>query len=446
MTAPPQPSQKHPALLYVLFSTELWERFAYYLMVGLFTIYLVDKLNLPQNEASQLYGNFTALVYFIPLIGGFVADRLLGFRLTIIIGALLMAIGYFLMAYTAYQQETHVSYMLYAALGIAAFGNGLFKPNISSMVGNLYPQGDPRRDSAFSIFYVGINIGAFLGPIIGGELRMFQWWYAFFAAGVGMLLAMFIFLIFYRKLKMADIRSSVSAVLQVALPKQYQDPPESPKVERNRIISIFLLAIVVMFFWMSFHQNGTTLTFWAKDHTDLTLGGLFPKGINPEHFQSVNPFFIFVLTMPVVWVYKWMRKKGFEPSTPTKIGIGMIFVALSFALMVIASLAGGNTGKVHMGWLIACYFIMTLGELNLSPMGLSLVTKLSPARMVGAMMGVWFIATAIGNKLVGVTGGKWTIWSHSKLFLVLTLSSVAAAALLFIFRPFMKRAMPKEKS
>ncbi|MCS6914432.1 MAG: peptide MFS transporter [Myxococcales bacterium] len=429
---------RHPSGLYVLFFTEMWERFGYYLMLAIFTLYLNEHLKMSEGEAASLYGTYIGLVYLSPLFGGMLADRLIGYRRSVILGAVLLALGYFLLAVD--RMAT-----FYLSLGILILGNGLFKPNISTLVGNLYPQGDMRRDSAFSIFYMGINIGALFAPLAAGYMRSrYGWSVAFATAGVGMSFGLLTFALLHRLLAVADQRSSLSAVLQTPLPPEYEDRPDPPEVERERIRALVVMCAIVMLFWVAFHQNGSTLTFWARDHTDRTLGGLLSHEINPEYFAAINPIFVILLTPVVVSTFSALRRRGLEPSTPAKIGIGMLLTAASFVIMVVASLVGGNTGKVHAMWIVSSYFVVTLAELCLSPMGLSMVTKLAPRRMTAMMMGVWFLATAIGNKLSGEIGIFWKLWPHHWFFGMLVASSLAAAALLTVQLRRLAAAMPKE--
>jgi POT family proton-dependent oligopeptide transporter len=429
---------KHPKGLYVLFFTELWERFGFYLMLSIFTLYLNEYLKMSEGDSASLYGTYIGLVYLSPLFGGILADRLIGYNRAVIGGAALLSIGYFLLSFN--RPET-----FFISLGVMILGNGLFKPNISTLVGNLYPQGDVRRDSAFSIFYMGINIGAFFAPLAAGYTRThLGWGPAFATAGVGMFIGLLIFVLGRKHLAVANQRSSVSAVLDVPLPAEYEDKPEPPAVERERLRALVVMCVIVMLFWVAFHQNGSTLTFWARDNTDRTLGGLVKDPINPEYFAAINSFFVVGLTPVLIAVFSWLRKRGLEPSTPGKIGIGMVLTALAYVVMVVASLAGGNSGRVSALWITGSYFVVTVAELCLSPMGLSMVTKLSPRRMTAMMMGVWFLATALGNKISGEIGVFWNRWPHHIFFGALVGSSLLAAAMLAVQLRRLAAAMPKE--
>jgi POT family proton-dependent oligopeptide transporter len=432
-------ASKHPKGLYVLFFTEMWERFGFYLMIALFTLYMNEHLKLSEAESFAMYGNYMGLVYLSPFFGGVFADRKFGYSRAVLVGAALLAAGYFV-----FSIDSKTAF--YGSLALLILGNGLFKPNISTLVGNLYMQGDSRRDSAFSIFYMGINIGAGLAPLAGEAMRnAYGWSWAFATAGAGMVLSLVIFATFRHHLTIADQRSSVSALLDVPLGPEYEDRPDPPEVERQRITALIIMCGIVMMFWMAFHQNGTTLTFWARDNTDRFIRlGNWSYEIPPGVFAAVNSVFIITLTPIVVFIMGRLRRVGLEPSTPAKLGIGMLLTAVAYAVMVLGSLAGGNTGKVSMWWLIGCYFVITIGELLVSPMGLSMVTKLAPRRMTAMLMGCWFISTSIGNKLSGQIGVYWKEWSHSQFFTLLVFTSLAAAAILVWQFRRLKAAMPPE--
>lgn len=438
---------KHPKGLYVLFFTEMWERFGYYLMIAIFSICLNEYLKMSEGDASSLYGIYIGLVYLSPFPGGILADRVLGYRRAVILGAGLLSLGYFLFGYSMQESLVHTDnhkLLLYISLGILILGNGFFKPNISTMVGNLYPQGDVRRDSAFSIFYMGINIGAFFSPIAANYMRRkYGWAPAFATAGGGMFIGLLIFSFFGKYIAVADQRSSISAV-DIPLGKKYEDAPDPPEVERRRIWALLTMCAIVMLFWVAFHQNGSTLTFWARDNTDRTLGGLLDKEIDPELFAVINSFFVIALTPVLNRVFRWLRTRGLEPTTPAKIGIGMTLTATAYLVMVFASLAGGNNGRVSALWITGSYFVVTIAELCLSPMGLSMVTKLSPRRMTSMMMGAWFFATFVGNTISGKIGVYWKPWPHHVFFGMLVVSSLVAAGLLVTQLKRLNAAIPPE--
>ncbi|MFO0622371.1 MAG: peptide MFS transporter [Polyangia bacterium] len=432
-------ASKHPRGLYVLFLTEMWERFGFYLMLALLTLYLTEHKKMTEAEASNVYGWYMFFVYLTPFFGGILADRVFGYSKAILAGALLLGAGYLV-----FSIQNPIAF--YSALFLLVLGNGLFKPNISTLVGNLYPQGDARRDAAFSVFYMGINLGALFGGPVGEFMRMtFGWSLAFATAGFCMAFSFVIFAALRKHVTVGDARSSVAAVLDVPLPAEYEDRPDPPEIERQRITSLVIMCFVVMFFWMAFHQNGTTLTFWARDNTDRMLRvGSWSWEIPPGVFQAFNSVFVIVLTPVLVRFMTWLRSKNMEPSTPAKLGIGMLLTGAAYGIMVLASWAGGNSGKVSMLWLIASYFVVTVAELHLSPMGLSMVTKLAPRRMTAMLMGVWFISTAVGNYLSGFLGRFWKPWKHSDFFALLVATSLIAAVLLVSQYRRLKAAMPHE--
>jgi POT family proton-dependent oligopeptide transporter len=452
MTDPDRP--RHPKGLYVLFATEMWERFSFYTMLALLTLYLKDKTDgfgWSTEDATGLYANYMMFVYFTPLIGGFIADRFLGFRKTITIGGIFFTIGHVLLAFPSQP-------IMYLALTCLIIGNGCFKPNISSMVGNLYPAGSPLRDSAYNIFYMGINIGALTAPLVAEAVKQRYGFHpAFVVAGVGMAIGMVIFWSFQRILAPADkIPSNAppSGIVDTEL-DAVGTLSELDKVpEWKRIFALIVIFAIVIVFWMIFHQNGSTLTLWANDNTDwtsskvlpailstITLGFVSGDKISGVVSNSINPFWIVALSYPLAQFWVWLARRGLNPSTPAKMAAGMMLTALSFFILYAAAKSGGDTGKVSPWWLVSAYFVISLGELMLSPMGLSLVSKVAPARIKGLMMGGWFAATAIGNQLTRI-GKYWDVWSHSRFFITLSLMALGMSILLLILLRPLKKAMP----
>lgn len=416
----------HPKALYVLFFTEMFERFGYYLMLALMDLYLIQVYKLDHGQAGTMVGNYMALVYLGPILGGIIADRI-GFRITITLGSMILALGYFLFGLG------NMSWV-WSSIVILSIGNGLFKANISALVGKLYSPGDPRRDSAFSIFYMGINIGSLPSALVGGYVALnYGWFHAFCIAGVGMLMSCFIFTWHSSLFKQMD--NKINSIVQNPTPLTNQ--------EKERIRSLVIMCFIVVIFWIGFHQNATSLVVWAAENTDLTFGGLV-KEVNPVYFGSINPFFVICLTPVIIQIFSFLRKKDLEPTSPTKIAIGMLLTAASFGILAIAALMGGNYGKVSPFWLIGSYFVVTIGELCLSPMGLSMVTKLAPVRMAGLLMGVWMLATAIGNKMSGAINIYWTEWLHSTFFLALAGLSCTAAITILIQKRRLSASIPKE--
>jgi POT family proton-dependent oligopeptide transporter len=450
---------RHPLGLYVLFATEMWERFGFYTMLAMLTLYLRNEregFGWSVASATRVYSRYLMFVYASPLIGGWIADRLIGFRRSIMIGAVIFSIGYVLLAIPSVP-------MLYAALVCLVIGNGFFKPNISTLVGNLYPAGSPLRDSAYNIFYMGINIGALLAPLVAEAVRQrFGFHTAFLGAAGGMMLGLIIFAAFQRHVAHADRRSPVPKMPDEETVAVTEDVPPSPEPQTDlervpewkRIAALMVVFVIVIVFWMGFHQNGSTFTYFANDNTDwgsspvvmtlikiLTLGTVDAAHVSGVISNSINPFWIVVLSLPLVQFWRWLNRRGLEPSTPTKMALGMTLTAAAFFILFLAGRAGGDTGRVSPWWLISAYFVISLAELMLSPMGLSLVSKVAPARMRGLLMGGWFVATAIGNSLTQI-GEYWDDWSHSNFFALLGSFCLGMAIVLYLLIRPLKRAMP----
>uniref|UniRef100_UPI0025D0A4A3 peptide MFS transporter n=1 Tax=uncultured Chryseobacterium sp. TaxID=259322 RepID=UPI0025D0A4A3 len=503
---------KHPKGLPFLFFTEMWERFGYYLILGIFVLYVIEPagikggLGLPDKTADDIFGTYIALTYLTPFIGGFLADRVLGYIKSIYIGGVLMAAGYIGMG--VFKDLT----LFYSSLALIIIGNGFFKPTISTLLGNLYSE-EPykaNKDSGYNIFYMGINIGAFICNIIAAFMRnKFGWGEAFITAGVGMLVGLVIFTIgrkhYLHAAQMKPVQEGDTKLseimLKVFLPaiiagaigwvipgnifgsdntdafifacipviyfyaSLYFKAKPDEKSSIGALLSVFMIS---MFFWAVFKQNGTALTRWANYYTDRSvpasmekplediymverksyedkevpvyndqyqsqkdedgktikttgkdiyfknisdpdrksLGGTGSNEVylyNTELFQSINPFWVIALTPVVVGFWAFLRRRGKEPLTPTKIVLGLFISALSCLVMVLAVWAGDNGAvKVSPWWLVASYGVITVGELCLSPMGLSFVSKLSPARITALMMGGFFLANSVGNKLSGI--------------------------------------------
>ncbi len=512
---------KHPKALPFLFFSEMWERFGYYLMIGIFTLYLKDVKEgfaMTEAESADLYGTFIALVFLTPFIGGLLADRYFGYRKSIIAGGLLMGIGYCMMG-------IHSKPILYLAMTLVILGNGFFKPNISTLLGNVYSTDEHRhmKDDGYNIFYMGINIGAFVCNFFGAALQiMLGWSWAFLAAGVGMFIGIVIFLLGTKHYKAFDIKkeaqegdmpfskivmiillpSVIAGILGWLIPNHifgsdstdafifacipvvyfysslYFKAKESEKKPIGALLAIFA---VVTLFWAVFKQNGSALNTWADRYTNREVTGTqkevfsslkFSKDITyqqdsvesydayfrlqknehgevireynyPLYFrnmaeakkptegstisvwstnlsQSINPGWVILLTPLVVAFFTFLRRKQVEPTTPTKIALGLLISGLSALVMYAAVKAGSNGAeKVSVWWLIASYGVITIGELFLSPMGLSIVSKLSPPRITALMMGGWFLSTSIGNKLSGVLASMWdTYEDKGNFFLV----------------------------
>jgi POT family proton-dependent oligopeptide transporter len=532
--------KNHPKALPFLFLSEMWERFGYYLMIGIFTLYLKDVESgfaMTEKEASDLYGTFIALVFLTPFVGGLLADRYLGYKNSIVVGGLLMGAGYLLMG-------VHNITMLYLAMTLVIVGNGFFKPNISTLLGNLYSTDNykEKKDEGYNIFYMGINVGAFICNFFGAALQILLGWkFAFMAAGVGMFIGVIVFLLGTKHYAGFDHKKGVQdgdmpfykIVLFILLPsvifgvigwllKGVASPINTDsyifgsdstdafifacipvvffygslyfkaKQEDKRPIGALLtIFAVVILFWAVFKLNGSALTTWADRYTDRQITGstetvfntlklskevdykkdsvdlydanfklqknegIIQKEFNyPLYFrnvakdelpaegskvslwatnlsQSINPGWVIILTPLVVAFFTFLRGRKKEPSTPSKIAFGLLISALSVLVMVAAVQIGANgTEKVSVWWLVANYGVITIGELFLSPMGLSVVSKLSPTNITSLMMGGWFLSTSIGNKLSGVLASMWDTYPDKANFFWINFALLMAATLL----------------
>jgi proton-dependent oligopeptide transporter, POT family len=432
----------HPRGLTFLFTTEMWERFSYYGMRALLVLYMTKYLLIPahagnvlglaglkrgleaafgpldvQPLSSQIYGLYTALVYLTPIFGGLLADRVLGQRRTVIIGAILMAIGHFLMA---------VEQLFLFALAALILGNGAFKPNISTQVGGLYAPGDRRRDRAYSIFYVGINVGAFLAPLVCGTLgEEAGWHYGFAAAGVGMLIGLAVYLYAMPLLPPDELQKAKAAHLE-------RRPLD--RGEWRAVIALLVLFIPNTLFWATYEQQGNTIMLWADASTDRAVNLVVATGEIPTTwFQAFNPFMIFAFTPFVVALWTRQAERGTEPSTISKMALGCLGVGAANLIMALAAFAA-NGGKASWLWLFWYFVVLTIGELYLSPVGLSLVTKVAPARILSMMMGVWLATSFVGNFLAGFIGSFWSRMDKAEFFLLVAAVAALAGAAIFACR------------
>jgi len=535
------PSAKHPRGLYYLFFTEMWERFGFYLMIGILPLYLRDTMNggRGMNVANSIdvVGTYVALVYLTPFIGGLVADRFLGYRKSIFIGGILMALGYFGIALGGSLTQ------LYASLGLVIIGNGFFKPNISTLLGNLYNTEalKPKKDVAYNIFYMGVNIGALVCNFVAAYLRNnYTWGYAFAAAGFGMLLGVVIFSFGQNAVKGADVMKPVQKedmsfgriIVSVFVPAiiagiigwmipgnllgtdandafifacvpviffYYSLWKRGNAFEKRRLATLYILFGVSIIFWNIYNQNSTALTIWADSYSKrevptvaekylvpfgflqtvntnpqnvpkldeqfrtqlgpdgkvITIQGVDPyfqnmpreqwppsgqdlKLVSTEIYQSINPFWIVVLTPLIVPIFGFLRARGKEPSTPSKFAIGTIVAGLSSLVMVIACLSTNiYQHKVSSGWIFASYGVFTISELFVSPVGLSLTSKVAPRRFTALLMGGWFITTSLGGKISGILAGFWDQFDNKAYFFAI--STVAAIVAGFALFPLTKR-------
>jgi POT family proton-dependent oligopeptide transporter len=437
----------HPRGLTFLFATEMWERFSYYGMRALLVLYMVKHLLQPdradqvlgygalkaglefllgplevQPAASQIYGLYTGLVYLTPLIGGLIADRWLGQRRTVIIGAGLMAAGHFMMAFEP---------LFLLALTTLIFGSGAFKPNISTQVGALYAPGDPRRDRAYSIFYVGINIGAFFSPLVCGTLgELFGWHYGFAAAGVGMSVGLAIYLWASPALPPDELHKAPAASRKRA---------PLTRDDWRAVIALVLLCIPVTFFWAAYEQQGNTITLWTDARTDRTLNlALMTMEIPVTWFQAFNPFMIFAFTPFVVALWAWQARRDSEPSTIMKMALGCFGCAAANLVLVAAAWSTGDSGKASWLWLLAYSAVITVAELYLSPIGLSLVSKIAPAKILSMMMGIWLATSFTGNLVAGWLGSFWSSMDNGAFFLMLAGIAALAGAAIAAFNPLLR--------
>ncbi|MEE4285722.1 MAG: oligopeptide:H+ symporter [Mariniphaga sp.] len=494
----------HPIGLSTLFASEMWERFSYYGMRALLVLFLTATFasggfEMAELEAFTIYGIFTGLVYVTPIIGGILADKVLGQRKTIYIGGMTMAIGQFLLSASAWLHESGADMdfrqtIFFAGLGILILGNGFFKPNISTMVGELYDNNDPRKDGGFTIFYMGINIGAFFSPLVAGKLgEQVAWQYGFLAAGVGMLIGTTWFLLRSHtlgpigmppKVKLERVRLAIKDWFDVLLyvlgitafifgiilgwsviPSGISTAiiyvvgiggviylitsiikGTSGKTEWSRVGVILVLAVFNIFFWSGFEQAGTTFNVFARDNTMRMIGNW---EIPASWFQSINAFYIvaFAPLFSILWVK--LDKVGLNPNTPMKFAWGMSLLALGFVVMAIAyskSTSGGQLFLISPLWLALVYLLHTFGELCLSPIGLSMVTKLSPPRLVSTMMGVWMGSFAAGNfvasqmKAISLRLAD-TLGTEVQVFWLIAIQSGIIALILIILSPWLKRMM-----
>lgn len=418
-------TQNHPKGLYLLFFVEMWERFSYYGMRALLVLYMVQQLLYSNEKAGNIYGFYTGFVYLTPILGGYIADKIIGQRRCITIGASLMCLGLFMLSSG---QEV----LFLPSLFIMVIANGFFKSNISSVLGILYGNNNDKKDSAFTIFYMGINLGALFSPLVCGTLAVkFGFNYGFASAGIGMLIGIMTYKLFENKLLgncgLLPVNKSISERQKYIKPLT--------KREKKRILALFVLMIFTIIFWTCFEQAGCSLTLFAEYATNRNfLGHIIPTG----YFQSLNPLYIILLAplMSVLWTK--LAHKKLEPTSVEKFTLALGLMSVAYVIMALA----GNlseTAKVSPLWLILVYLIMTLSELCLSPIGLSLVSKLAPRQFLSLFMGTWFLTSFFGNILAGFWGGKYGTIESDILFLTLAGISLISAVILGCLLPILKK-------
>jgi len=382
----------HPRGLSTLFFTEMWERFSYYGMRAFLILYMVHALGFDDRHAGAVYGTYTGSVWFAAIFGGIIADRWLGHYRSVLVGGIVIALGHFTLAFKALP-------FFYTGLSLIVIGTGLLKPNVSTLVGSLYEQGDDRRDAGFSIFYMGINLGAFLGPIVAGYLaQQVDWHLGFACAGVGMTLGLVQYVVGRRRLEPGIAR--LAARPDPAAPAAEGVTGGFTATDWKRIVAVVVFFLFAALFWGAYEQAGSTLNLFADRYVRLELLGI---KLYASWFVSIQALFVILLAPVFAWL--WLRLGPRQPSSPAKFALALLFVGLAFLLLAPAGAMAQGGVKVSPLWLVAAYFVEELGELSLSPVGLSLVTKLAPSRVVGAMMGVWFLSNAFGNKLAGWAAG-----------------------------------------
>jgi POT family proton-dependent oligopeptide transporter len=408
----------HPVGLTVLFLTETWAHFSYFGMQALLVFYMTKQLMFTQPVASALYGAYAAFAYLTPLLGGLLADRFLGQRRSVILGGSLMALGHFALAFEG---------LFFPGLFLVGMGNGFFITATTTQVGHLYREDDPRRDRAFTVYYVGINIGAFLAPLVCGTLgELYGWHYGFAAAGVGMVIGLAIYLGFQRTLG-----SEPSRVQRGADKAAIQISPDGWR----KIRALIAVAAIVVLFRVAYEQSGNTIALWADARTDRTIGDFT---IPATWFQSINPLLIFTLTpLLVIW---WSRqaRRGAEIATLRKMALGCAVGGLAYLVMIGAAFAFETHGSAHWLWLVAFFCLLTAGELFVLPVGLSLFSQLSPAQAASAMIGVWYLAKFAGASLAGWLGTFWLELPPALFFTIGASAAFAAAAALLFAERFIK--------
>lgn len=431
--------KKHPQGLAFIFFTEMWERVGFYTLMALLVLYMDKVLGWNDSRKGDFYGIFLALCYFMPLVGGWLGDRVFGQVRTVRAGAFLMGLGYVGLAVSS---ANHVT-TFYVGLFLIGVGTGIFKVNIAVLVGNLYADKVHLKDAAFNIFYMGVNLGAMIAPLVAtvNNAVFHSYNLSFWVAAVGMVFALIIFGAGQPHIRIADVKKRAAETAAGA------SMPPSPaaaatssramdkKEQAQRILTLVILFLIVIFFWVAFYQNYFALTLFAERST------LVLRWLRPETYQFFEPFFILVLTPLLLATLAALNRRGKEPPTPVKIFLGMLIMSLAMIIMVFGSIAGGNRDQniLSPAWLIGTYFIVTLAEILISPMGQSFVSKVAPPKIQGLMMGGWFAAIAAGSYGSGLLGKSYSRFAHHQYFLLLTGLLAVAAFLVLVFMRKLKR-------
>ena len=432
----------HPRGLSTLFFTEMWERFSYYGMRAFLILYMTAPvaaggLGFDVPRASSIYGTYTGSVWVTPILGGLVADRMLGAYRSVLLGGIVIALGHFTLALRALP-------FFYAGLALIVIGTGLLKPNATTLVGSLYDEQDARRDAGFSIFYMGINLGAFIGPLLAGGLaQKVDWHLGFACAGVGMTLGLIQYVLGRDRLRpaMERVANRVRGAAPVAGAPAHAGGDAIlgfTPVEWGRIAAVVVFFVFAALFWAAYEQAASTLNLFVDRYADRTvLGWTVPS----SWFVAIQPLFVILLSGVFAWLWVWLGPR--EPSTPAKFSLGLLFVGLSFVLLLPAGAIAQRGGGVLVSslWLVGAYFLQVVGELCLSPVGNSAVTKLAPPRIVGMMMGVWFLSIGAGNKLAGWVAGLSASVPLTRLFGALAAVTLGAALVLFLLLKPVRRLM-----
>ncbi len=436
--------KNHPRTLAFIFFAEMWERIGFYTLMAILVLYMDKVLGWSDARKGDVYGLFLALCYFVPLLGGWIGDRWLGRRLTIKIGAVLMALGYAGLAVSSSARTAP----FFLGLAVIGFGTGIFKVNMAVLVGNLYADKPELKDAGFNIYYMGVNLGAAIAPLLATyvSVRYASYNLSFWICAVGLLVALAIVQAGHSRLAAVDVKvpprpaappalDAASAVSRAGVTRVATRDAAITTEDARRIVTLVILFCSVIFFWVAFYQNAFALTLFAERSTTAFAW------LRPETYQFFEPAFILALTPLLLALFGRLRAAGREPSTPVKIFLGRLIMAASMLIMVAASLAGGNRDVPIMSpaWLVGTYFFVTLAEILISPMGQSFVSKVAPRRLAGLMMGGWFAATAAGSYGSGLLGKSYSSLPHHSFFLILTGLLVLAAVMVAAFRKTLRR-------